>query len=194
MPRKGLTKELIVDAAVRLIEERGNQAFSLNELARHLEIKPASLYNHIQNIAELNDEIESRIARMLRRAELAAIQDKSGDSAIYALCNAYRTFANEHMELYKVNIGRQVVKNDFEKVEKGEIIDPIFKVLADFQLTEDVQMHWHRILRATLHGFITQEFASRFRGFPVDHDKTYQMAVETIILGIHNTERNIENE
>lgn len=190
MPRKGLTKELVVDAAIQLIEEQGNRAFSLNELARQLEIKPSSLYNHIQNMDELTDEVGSRIAGMLRQAELTAIEGKSGDAAMYALCNAYRDFATTHVELYKVNIGRQLVGKDFEKAAKGEIIDPIFKVLSDFALNEDIKMHWHRILRATMHGFVTQEFASRFKGFPIDQDQTYRLAIETIILGIRNAESN----
>lgn len=192
MPRKGLTKELVIDAAVEFIEEKGNSAFSLNELARRLGIKPASLYNHIQSMEELTDEVGSRIAGMLREAEYDAIAGKNGDEALYALCNAYRSFANQHIELYKVNIGRQLVGKDFEKAAKGEIFDPIFKVLSDYKLEKSEKMHWHRILRAMMHGYITQEFAGRFRGFPVDHDKTYQMAVGTIILGIHAAEKEQE--
>ena len=53
MPRKGLTKEAVIDASIQLIQQQGNGAFSLNELARVLDIRPASLYNHIESMQEL---------------------------------------------------------------------------------------------------------------------------------------------
>lgn len=193
MPRKGLTRESVVDAAIALIEEKGNHAFSMNELARRLDIKPASLYNHTQSIDELTDEIGSRIAGMLRTEELEAIEGKSRDEALCSLCTAYRTFALDNAELYRVNMGRQLVGNDFEKAEKGEIVDPMMKILSEYALDDSQKMHWHRILRAVLHGYVSQEFAGRFHGFPVEGDLTFRKAIQTIILGIHSDEKREDN-
>ena len=47
MPKKGLNREIIVEAAVRLIEQRGIPGLSMRELADTLDVKAASLYNHI---------------------------------------------------------------------------------------------------------------------------------------------------
>lgn len=194
MPRNGLTKEIVVNAAIELIKEKGSQAFTMNELARRLDIKPASLYNHIQSIDELTDEAGSRIAAMLRSAELNAIEGKNRDEALRALCSAYRLFAINNSELYKVNIGRQLVGRDFEKAEKGEIVDPMMKLLSEYDLDDNQKMHWHRILRALLHGFVSQEFAGRFHGFSVACDRTFQKAVDMVILGIHFNEKRSDNE
>ncbi len=49
MGSKGLTKEIIVQEAVALIEESGQWVISLHELARRLQVKTPSLYNHIAN-------------------------------------------------------------------------------------------------------------------------------------------------
>lgn len=194
MPRKGLNKETVIDAAIELIGDKGNQAFSINELARRLDIKPASLYNHIQNINELTDDVGSRIAGMLRSVESDAIEGKSKDEALLALCSAYRNFALKNAELYKINMGRQLVGHDFEKAKKGEIVDPMMKTLSEYALDEHQKMHWHRILRATLHGYVSQEFAGRFHGFPVKSDNTFQKAVHMVILGITADEKRIDNE
>lgn len=43
MPRQGLSKESVVQAAVDLIEEKGVSQFSMGKLAQRLKIKPASL-------------------------------------------------------------------------------------------------------------------------------------------------------
>lgn len=194
MPRKGLNKETVIDAAIELIRDKGNQAFSINELARWLEIKPASLYNHIQSIDELINEVGSRIAAMLRSAESDAIEEKNRDEALLALCNAYRAFAMKNAELYQINMGRQFVGHDFEKAKKGEIVDPIMKILSEYDLDDSQKMHWHRILRAMLHGYALQEFAGRFHGFPVESDQTFQKAIHTVILGIAADEKRKDNE
>lgn len=192
MPRKGLTKEAVIDAAIELIEEQGNHAFSLNELARKLEIKPASLYNHIENMEELTGAVGYRIAVMIKQAELNAIAEKHGDEALFALCDAYRAFAQEHIDLYKVIMGMQKDKNAFTKESCGEMIEPILQVLSNFKITESDKMHWQRILRAMMHGFITHEYAGGFRHFPVEHNETYRKAIEAIALGLHTAEKEQE--
>lgn len=189
MPRKGLTKEAVIDAAIELIEEQGNRAFSLNELARRLEIKPASLYNHIENMEELTGAVGYRIAGMIKQAELNAIADKSGDAALFALCDAYRAFAQEHIDLYKVIMGMQKDKNACTEAACGEMIDPILQVLSDYGITESEKMHWQRILRAVMHGFITHEYAGGFCHFPIEQNETYRRAIETVALGLHTAEK-----
>lgn len=194
MPRKGLTKEIVVNAAIELIEEKGNHAFSINELARKLEVKPASLYNHIKNMAELTEAVGYRIAETIKQSELSAIKDKHKDEALFALCNAYRTFAQEHIDLYKVIMGMQKDKNACTEASCGKMVEPIMKVLSDYKLTEQDKIHWQRILRAVMHGFVMHEYAGAFRFFPAEHDETYRKAIETIALGLHTAEKERENE
>ena len=57
MGSKGLTKEIIVQEAVALIEESGQWVISLHELARRLQVKTPSLYNHIANTKDLQREV-----------------------------------------------------------------------------------------------------------------------------------------
>lgn len=188
MPRKGLNKKAIVDASIELIEEEGNRAFSLNELARRLGIKPASLYNHIENMQELIGEVGYRIAVMIKQAELDAIAGKHRDEALFALSDAYRAFAREHIDLYKVIMGMQKDKNACTESAHSELIEPIIQVLSDYRIEESEIVHWQRILRATMHGFIAHEYAGGFRHFPAEHDDTYHKAIKTIALGLHTEE------
>ena len=53
MPKQGLSKESVVQAAIRLIEEKGIDQFSMAKLAQRLNIKTASLYNHIDSLNQL---------------------------------------------------------------------------------------------------------------------------------------------
>lgn len=185
MPRKGLTKEVVIDTAFQMVAQEGYHAFSLHKLALQLGIKPASLYNHVEGLEELTDEIRFRSASMIRQAELDAVRDKTGDDAVFALCEAYRAFALENMELYKINMGLQMDRVEAAGFKKGEIIDPIFQVLSCYRLERSELMHWHRILRAMMHGFISQECEGRFRGFCADRNETFRLGIETVLLGIH---------
>ena len=53
MPKKGLNRDLIIEAALRLVEKGGPTACSMRELADALEVKAASLYNHISGLDDL---------------------------------------------------------------------------------------------------------------------------------------------
>ena len=57
MPRQGLRRERVVEAAVALIEERGAERFSMGELAKRLCVKPASLYNHVESLDALLEAV-----------------------------------------------------------------------------------------------------------------------------------------
>ena len=85
MPRQGLNKESVTAAAIRLIEEKGLSSFSLNELAKSLDIKPASLYTHIQSIDGLLNEIKALAVRQMVARQMEAIEGKSRAEALFAL-------------------------------------------------------------------------------------------------------------
>lgn len=61
MPRQGLNKQAVTDAATKLIEEKGLAAFSMNALARTLGIKTASLYAHVKGMDEMLSDIKLNV-------------------------------------------------------------------------------------------------------------------------------------
>ena len=74
MPRQGLGKESILQAAIALIEEKGIAQFSMGELAKRLNVKPASLYNHVDSLHDLLEPIGLAAISRLTEAENQAIQ------------------------------------------------------------------------------------------------------------------------
>lgn len=48
-PRESvLTRELIMNTALRLLDERGEQGAGIREIARELGVRPSALYNHVR--------------------------------------------------------------------------------------------------------------------------------------------------
>lgn len=189
MPRSGLNRELVADASIALIEECGAEFFTVNELARRLGVKPASMYNHIENIESLTGEVGYRIGSMIRNHLLEAIAGKHRDEALFALCFEFRNYVKSHIELYKVIMGMQKDKNSLTEKTCGQLIEPILAVLSDYKLTENEIMHWQRILRALMDGFITHEHAGEFKHFPLDSNDTYKIALEAVIVSLHSAEK-----
>jgi AcrR family transcriptional regulator len=60
--REPLTRERIVDAALRILLDQGYDAVSMRKVAQALGTGPASLYAHVANKAELDQLLVDRVA------------------------------------------------------------------------------------------------------------------------------------
>ena len=60
--KNGTKKEVIIDQAARLFHEKGFSATSMRDLAEHVGVEAASLYNHIQSKSEILQEICFKVA------------------------------------------------------------------------------------------------------------------------------------
>lgn len=188
MPKNGITKEKIVNKAVLLIEKSGISNFSLQTLSKALNIKPASLYNHISGIDDLLIDVCLYALKKQSAAQLKAIEGKTGSDAIIALANAYRLFAKEHKHLYRLIINTAVSYGEkFSEISKY-IVEPFFNVLEYTSLTEKEKIHWQRILRGIINGFISQEDAGFFSHFPADVNESFEIAIKCYIIGLKEAE------
>ena len=188
MPRKGLNRQVVINAAIQLIEEKGYHNFSMRELADRLQVKTASLYNHVSNMDSLHSEIGYYAISELRRVQLAAIRDKQRDDAVLALACAYYDFAKEHTELYKIIMSLSVLQDDDLLDAAGDVVESIMIVLSGYDLGETQKIHLQRVLRSIMHGFISQEEAGCFRHFPVEVSESFRVAISYFLDNLHKME------
>lgn len=186
MTQKGISRDVILARAIAIIERDGKPDISMRELAEALEIKTPSLYNHIKSMSELQTDISRYAAEELRRAQLDAVRDKAGDSALCALAAAYRRFAREHQGLYKVTLSLCGLPKETLAQTAAAIAEPIFGVLFQYGLSEEQTIHWQRILRSIIHGFLSQEEAGFFSHSPVSVESSYQEAIRCFLHGLHD--------
>ena len=93
--------------------------------------------------------------------------------------------ATTHYELYMVIMKLPHSQNHVLEIAAGRILEPIFHVFADFALDDTQKIHWQRILRSMMHGFISHEQCGAFSRFPICRSTTYQMAIQCILDGLH---------
>ena len=188
MPRIGLNRQAVVSAAIELIEDEGCQDFSMRELADRLQVKTASLYNHIESIDSLYGEIGSYVISKLMEVQLSAVGGKRRDEAVRSLALAHYGFAKEHPELYRVFMNLPALKNDNLFNEAGDTVNLIIDVLSGYRLDEKQKMHLQRVLRSIIQGFIVQEDIGCLRHFPVDASDSFNIAIDCFLEGLHNME------
>lgn len=188
MAKKGLTKEMIVNTALREIEENGMSAFSLRNLAALLKVQVSSLYNHIEGQSDLLAEVGLCAVNMLVETEEAAIEGKTRDEALFSLADAYRKFAQEHTELYRIIMGVHTLDIPVLEATVGKIIKPILRVISDYGIDGEQQIHYQRMLRSVMHGFFAHENSGGFSGADVDKDASYRFSVECIAARLNAEE------
>ncbi len=181
---KGISKEIIIMTAISLIEEKNHPFVTLGEVARRLEIKTPSLYNHIEGLEQLNREIIIYSANVLSDTENKYIKGKTGEDALYGIFYAYKEFMKNHEGLYRVimNISKLEIT---EAARAADIISkPLFTVLDSFGLGVEESVHYSRIIRSIINGFLVQKKAGFFTKSEICLDKSYDKAIKMVISSI----------
>lgn len=189
MPRNGLSREKVVAAAAALIKRTGTADFSMRALADALNVKRASLYNHIESMESLIIEICAYALQMQRDMELSAISGKSHTDAIIALADSYRLFAKEHSQLYHLIMNTAVSGGEKLSEISQCIVEPFMTALAHTSFSDEEKIHWQRVLRGIVHGFVSQEDAGFFSHLPASVDESFCTAIQCYIDGLAQAEK-----
>ena len=169
MPRKGLSGEDILEAALDLIQEEGYASFSLRALSKRLLVQPASLYNHVEGLTALTEAVASRVALDLKAELEQAAAGLPEPEAFRAALLAYRRFAQQKPELYKALMDQPQRPQTVQSPAFHEILRPIHRIVLARLPQGDQALHYMRTLRAGLHGFVCLEaagFMNRGRAAP----------------------------
>lgn len=186
MSSKRLTKEIILAKAVECVEESGQPVISLHELARRLNIKTPSLYNHIKSTNELHHEVFQYAIDKFVANQREAIRNKQKDDAVKAFADAYYSFAKENKGLYRLIMSMPLEGDETEKEMAVPLLDTVVSILSDYGISDDRIAHWQRVFRAILHGFISQEDLGYFYYYQdMDLKESRDIAVQCFLLGLH---------
>lgn len=95
-PRQALTRELIEDAALALIEEDGLDAFSTRRLGERLGCQAMSIYHHFPSKAHILDALVDRVLASIQIPQ----QRQSPKTRLRNIARQWRLVALEHPRLY----------------------------------------------------------------------------------------------
>ena len=185
MPRVGLTSEVVVAEAEKVVDEIGLDGLTLSGLAERLGVRQPSLYKHIDGLAGLRRAVAVRAAGevtdILRRATIGRAR---GD-AIAAMAEAHRTWALAHPFRYPLSqLAPAPGDTEHERVA-GEYLQMLSAVLSGFGLAGADAIDAIRAMRSVIHGFISLETAGGF-AMPFDIDRSFRRLVAALIDGLEN--------
>lgn len=185
-PRTGLTKTSVIEAAVNLLNSEGPQALSLNRLAGELDIRPPSLYNHVDGLPGLQRELAVLNARLLADRMSEAAIGKSGTGVFMDVAQSFRKYVKDNPGLYMSTLrasGTQEAPDPGLIREEERALSVGLAIMASLGVQGEDAVHAVRAFRSMVHGFATLEVAGGF-GMPQDCDESFRRLVEALVAGL----------
>jgi AcrR family transcriptional regulator len=169
-----LSRDSIIEAALREIDETGLDAFSLRHLAKRLRVYPTAIQWHVESRSQLLAEIAALVlADVLPRGVASSWQ-----AYLRQLFQRFRTAIRRHPNVAPL-IGTQLVANrgvDLDFVER------LLAALAQAGFAGQRLVGAYNAVIAALVGFTTQEFAP----IPAEETTAWQSEVRRRLTGVQS--------
>lgn len=201
MPRAGLSRDVVVDLAVRCVDDGGPQGFAdltLAAVAARAGVAVPSLYKHVGGLPDLRREVALVAVRSLTTVMTESLgQPAAGDdspSTLVRLARAIRAHARRRPGLYAATQAPAVDAAAPDDVthalaaESRRAVELVGLALADGRaepLTGAGLVHAVRAVRAAVHGFVLLETGGGF-GLPEDVDVSFDRMVGALETGLHS--------
>jgi AcrR family transcriptional regulator len=179
VPRAGLSPGAVVEAALRIVDERGPDALTLAAVAERTGVAAPSLYKHVGSLADLRTQLANQLLDELAERLAAEVLGRSGDDAVMALMHAYRRYVQDHPNRYAA-LPPDPLHDPALATAANKLLGVIFAVLRAYRLRDSDAVHAIRCLRATVHGFASIEAVGGF-GLAEDVDETYERLIRMVL-------------
>ncbi len=185
--RAGLTADRLVVAGAELADAEGFDAVTVSALARHFDVRSASIYSHLAG----SDDLRTRIA-LLALAELAdravlAVAGRSGRDALVALADVYRDYAFAHPGRYAAAQLR--IDPETAAASAGPRHASMARaVLIGYDVPEPDLTHAVRLLGSVIRGFVDLELGGAFDHSEPDAESSWRRSLDALDTLLRNWE------
>jgi AcrR family transcriptional regulator len=185
-PKIGLDLTTILETAGEIADQYGIQEVTLANLAKKLNIRPPSLYNHFDGLPGLRKQLAIYgIDRLYEEVAHSAI-GVSGTDAVIAISKAYVNFARKHPGIYEATLLAPDPEDEDAQRAGAKVVDLSVRVLQAYDLDGDIALHAVRGLRSILHGFASLEQRGGFK-LALNLDESLVIIIKAFIKGISKT-------
>lgn len=181
MAKKNITDKMILQAAIDLVNEKGYENFSLREVAKRLGCQAPSLYNHIKDFDELKAMLSIYVSKRILTVLQDAVEGKNDDDAFVAAALAYRQFAVDNYQFYKIFVYSPELQNSEVKQAGIDSFEPFKKIIDLYGLSKDDTIHFLRALRSFMHGFIELTVNGFMQKPDYPKDKSYIIIIKNYL-------------
>jgi AcrR family transcriptional regulator len=179
VPRAGLNRERVVQAASAIADELGLERLTLAAVAEHFGVALPSLYKHVGGLDDLRRELRILGLRQLAAELSRASVGKAGGAALAGMAHSYRSYAHRHPGTY-AGTARAPAADDADHLHAAaELLQTVFAVLSGYGIEGDDAIDATRFLHAALHGYVSLEDGGSFQ-MERDVDHSFQRLVDAI--------------
>jgi AcrR family transcriptional regulator len=195
VPTASTTRETLLDAALRLLEERGPGALRIRDLAEAAQQSTMGVYTHFGSKQGLLEQLYLHGFRRLEEQLSSVPSDRQDRQELLEFALAYRAFAIDNEALYGLMFERATP--DFVPSDASRLAG-----LATFEMLVTRVADWHpdlpdaaadsHLIWATMHGLVTIELMHTRWGGPLvahlqgDPEQNYTTAVDSLLRGLHS--------
>src|SRR3982750_4820548 len=194
MPSTATTRETLLDAALRLLKERGPGALRIRELAAAAKQSTMGVYTHFGSKQGLLEQLYLHGFRRLEERLNSVPSDGQSPQELLPFALAYRAFALDNDALYGLMFERATP--DFVPSDASRLAG-----LATFEMLTARVAAWRpdladaaadaHLIWATMHGLVTIELMHRRWGGPLvahlqgDSEQNYATAIGSLLEALH---------
>jgi AcrR family transcriptional regulator len=182
-PRPGLDTHRVVTAAAELSDELGLRQVTLALVARKLNVRTPSLYNHIGGLPELHKKLALLGIEQLREVVTEAALGRTGKDALLDMGLAYVQYVRRRPGVYEAANASSIMQDLEVQAAAEKLVSVIVKVMALTGLNDEESVHAVRGLRSIVHGFALLDLNGGF-GIPVDKDVSLRRILTLYLDGV----------
>jgi AcrR family transcriptional regulator len=193
VPSQTTTRESLLGAALRLLEERGPGALRIRDLSDATGKSTMGVYTHFGSKQGLLEQLYLHGFRRLEDGLKAVAPAADGRQELLAFALAYREFALDNEALYGLMFERATpdfVPSDDSRMAGLATFEMLVQRIAEWQPeladpAPDAHLVW-----ATMHGLVSIELMHRRWGGPLvahlqsDPEQNYATAIDSLIAGL----------
>ena len=130
--RHGDLRKAALEAAIKLIEERGDASFGLRDLAARVGVSHPALYRHFADRAALFSAIAGQGFSLYGATQTAALQEapQSPTERLVILGLNHLRFALENPSYFRVMFGAKIVEHRIDDESLSEVATPTFSIIV----------------------------------------------------------------
>jgi AcrR family transcriptional regulator len=195
VPTASTTRGTLLDAALRLLEERGPGALRIRDLAEAADQSTMGVYTHFGSKQGLLEQLYLHGFRRLEERLSSVPSAGQGPQELLSFALAYRAFALDNEALYGLMFERATpdfVPSDASRLAGLATFEMLVARVADWRPDLSDPAADSHLIWATMHGLVTIELMHTRWGGPLvahlqgDPEQNYATAIVSLLTALHN--------
>ncbi len=178
-----LSRASLVEIAFEIADARGLRAVSLASVAAEAGCKAPSLYNHVDGLDDLLDELSLVATADFASALRDSVVAKVGEDAVRAYAHAWRSYVTNKQAWYQATLRPVPNRRDEHRAVAEGMTIPAGAILATLGIPDARLADAGRALRAGLHGFSHLEMS---HSIGPDPEASFGVAVDVLLAGLRS--------